>query len=80
MQAHVHKYLLQRPDLLHFVRMNPSWYRLLTRNPEQVATLEKASKIFYGKTFSQRVGRIQESMSLIQMLLSMSSAMNEPTE
>ncbi|MRG85520.1 YlbE-like family protein [Salinibacillus xinjiangensis] len=77
MQPSVYNYLRNRPDLLHFVRMNPSWYRILSRNPEQIVLLEKTSKAFYGKTLTQKVGKLNESLSLLSMLLSMSDILND---
>ncbi|MCP8616632.1 YlbE-like family protein [Salirhabdus salicampi] len=77
MQPKVFQFLISRPDLLHFVRMNPYWYRILTRDPEQIQHLDKAAKPFYGKTISQKVGKINQQVSMLHMLLSMTEAMKE---
>ncbi|SET85962.1 YlbE-like protein [Salinibacillus kushneri] len=77
MQANVYQYLTNRPELLHFVRMNPSWYRILTRYPERVVLLENSSKSFYGQTFSQKMGKLNEQLNLLSMLLSMSEYLNQ---
>jgi hypothetical protein len=77
MKITIYEYLLKNPDLLHFVRMNPVWYRILSRNPEQISQLEKAAKYFYGKTFPQRMEKVSSQMQFISMLLSLSNAFKE---
>jgi hypothetical protein len=80
MEAKVYKYLLSRPDILHFVRMNPMWYRRLTRYPESMQMLESASKEFYGKTFYQKVGKVNDQINLLTMLMSMSEVLKEQND
>ncbi|MBO8155361.1 MAG: hypothetical protein H0Z32_02775 [Bacillaceae bacterium] len=79
MERSVYTYLLKRPDLLHFVRMNPEWYRLLSRNPEHVLSIESYAKVFYGKTFPQRVEQINQQLSMLNMLLSVGQMMKQPS-
>ncbi|TFJ94540.1 YlbE-like family protein [Lentibacillus salicampi] len=77
MQETVYHYLSQRPELAHFVRFNPEWYRFLTREPHRVEELEKASKVFYGKTFSQQVDKISGHVQMLNMLINFTEAMKD---
>ncbi|WP_102027464.1 YlbE-like family protein [Salirhabdus sp. Marseille-P4669] len=80
MDGNVYRQLQNRPDLIHFIRMNPIWYRRLTRYPEMFQALESSSKHFYGKTFYQRVGKANDRLNMLMMLLSMAEAMQEQQE
>ncbi|MUV36244.1 hypothetical protein JNUCC1_00045 [Lentibacillus sp. JNUCC-1] len=77
MQEATHQYLQSRPDLHLFVRRHPEWYRLLTREPEKMAELEKAAKVFYGKTWPQQVERAGQRLDMLHMLIQMASMMRE---
>ncbi|WP_026570477.1 MULTISPECIES: YlbE-like family protein [Sediminibacillus] len=77
MQPAIYQQLTNRPDLKHFIRMNPEWYRKLTRNPEEVTELEKAAKAFYGKTIPQRIERLSGQMQMISMLIQMAGSMKD---
>ncbi len=77
MQAIVYQHLISNPELLHFVRMNPIWYRRLTRYPEQVYQLNQFSKQYYGKTFHHRLGKVSQNIQLVNMLLSMGELLQE---
>ncbi|WP_010530428.1 YlbE-like family protein [Lentibacillus jeotgali] len=77
MQTQVYQYLKQYPEFAHFVRLNPVWYRYLTREPQMVRELEGASKVFYGKTFSQQVGKIGSHVQMVKMLVNFANTMKD---
>lgn len=77
MQPNVYKYLENREDLIKFIRMNPIWYRRLTRYPDQLEQLEKEAKYFYGKTTPQKLDRITNQMQMLNMFLQMAQAMQQ---
>ncbi|SFD82934.1 YlbE-like protein [Lentibacillus persicus] len=77
MQASVHNYLQQNPKYAHFVRLNPIWYRYLTREPSRVNELEKASRYFYGETFSQKVDKIGSHVQMLNMLINFTEIMKD---
>lgn len=70
-------YLRYHPHLLKFVRHNPMWYRYLSRDPAAIEQIEKASKKFYGKTFSQRIDRIHEQIQFVDMMFKFSNLMKD---
>jgi len=69
--------LRERPDLLQYIRKHPEWYRYLSRNPERMIELEKEAKIFYGKTFPQRVEKISNNLQMLRMFASLAKEMGE---
>ena len=68
MNEKVYHYLQSNPGLLNFVRHNPIWYRYLSRDPERIYELEKEAKVFYGKTFSQKIEKVSEQVQMVYML------------
>ncbi|WP_077622132.1 YlbE-like family protein [Sediminibacillus massiliensis] len=77
MQPTLMQYLMDRKDLRHFIRMNPLWYRMLTRDPSLITQLEKEAKVFYGKTVPQKIERISSQMQMVSMLIQMAGAMKD---
>ncbi|SDJ74722.1 YlbE-like family protein [Sediminibacillus albus] len=77
MQPSLYQFLQDRQDLIHFVRMNPEWYRILTRNPDMLEVLEKEAKVFYGKTIPQRIERLSGQMQMVSMIIQMAGAMKD---
>ena len=74
MRLEIQRYLQTRPDLIVFIRENPNWYRLLSRHPEKIYEIEQESKLFYGKTFPQKVERIHQHIQLANLLIGMMQA------
>ncbi|GAB4072330.1 YlbE-like family protein [Barrientosiimonas marina] len=77
MQPAIYNYLRQNPELHQFVRFNPVWYRYLTKDPQRMQDLEKASKQFHGQTFSQQVNRIENQLQNANMLIHLAQALKE---
>lgn len=71
MRREVYQYIRSKPELHQFLRYNPYWYRRLSRYPEKVYEMEKEAKLFLGKTFPQRMNRLQENMSLAMAMVEM---------
>ncbi|TSB46301.1 YlbE-like family protein [Alkalicoccobacillus porphyridii] len=70
-----------RPDIIRllnenhefraFIRQNPEWYRKLSRDPAAIQSLEKEANYFYGRTFPQRVEKMQSNIGLAMMMMEM---------
>lgn len=71
MRLEIYQYILAQPDLKKYIRMNPIWYRQLSRNPYQIQKLEVEANHFYGRTFPQRMEKLQNSLQLASMLMQM---------
>ncbi|MEC5422808.1 YlbE-like family protein [Virgibacillus sp. C22-A2] len=72
-----YRYLAQNPRLAMFVRYNPEWYRYLSREPNRIQELEKEAKKFYGRTFPQRVNKINHHVQMVGMLMQFAGAMKD---
>lgn len=77
MNKTLHDYLLTRPDLVHFIRYNPEWYRFLSRDPNKIAEIEIEAKRFYGKTFSQKLEKVNQNVQMVGMLLQFAEMMKD---
>jgi hypothetical protein len=77
MQPATYHYLQSRPELLHFVRMTPEWYRILTRDPNQLQSLEEQAKVFYGRTFPQKIENFGGKLQMLSMLMQMAGSMKD---
>ncbi|WP_026690025.1 YlbE-like family protein [Alteribacter aurantiacus] len=77
MRTEVIQHIRTQPELWRYLRMHPSWYRKLSRSPEALGEMEKEAKVFYGKTFPQRMDRIQNNVNLAAMLFDMVRQMGQ---
>ncbi|MCD5322562.1 MULTISPECIES: YlbE-like family protein [Pontibacillus] len=77
MQPGVYQYLNNRPDLVHFIRQNPKWYRKITRDPSVLVGMEEEAKYYFGKTTTQKMERMTNQLQMVQMLMQMAQAMKE---
>jgi hypothetical protein len=73
----IQDYLNARPDLKYFIREKPEWYRKLSRNPFSINELEESAKVFYGRTFGQRVDRFHNQLQNFGLLMELISMMGE---
>ncbi|HET7658334.1 MAG TPA: YlbE-like family protein [Bacillales bacterium] len=77
MRKEIQQFLAVRPDLQHFVRMNPQWYRRLGRCPHDVKEMEEEAKRFYGKTIPQRIQRLNQQLKMAQFMIGMLQYYNQ---
>lgn len=72
-----YQYLQKQPDLANFVRYNPIWYRYLSRDPQRVYELVDEAKSFYGKTFPQRLEKLNNQVQMVNMLIQFAESMKD---
>ncbi|MFC3040221.1 YlbE-like family protein [Virgibacillus xinjiangensis] len=77
MDPYTYHYLESRPDLLHFIRYNPVWYRYLSRNPQRIREMEKEAKFFHGKTLPQKLEKMNQQVQMAGMMLQFAEAMKD---
>ncbi len=77
MQPGLYQYLESRDDLLKFMRMNPEWYRKITRDPSILPSMEQESKQYFGQTVTQKMERVNNQIQMVQMLMQMAQTMKE---
>lgn len=68
-------YLDGKADEKLFVRLHPEWYRRLGRAPWELNRLKPEADLFYGRTFGQRMDRMNQRAGVLSMLMSMAQAM-----
>ncbi|PYZ97898.1 hypothetical protein CR205_04700 [Alteribacter lacisalsi] len=77
MRPEVLQQVRAKPELWKYLRLHPGWYRKLARNPASLQEMEKESRVFYGKTFPQRMDKIQNNVNLASMLFEMVRQMGQ---
>ena len=50
---------------------------LFVEDPDSLALMEKEAKIFFGKTVSQRLGKMNRQVQMVHMLLQFANAMKK---
>ncbi|WP_318504920.1 YlbE-like family protein [Bacillus sp. T3] len=70
------EYLHGNKQLQQFVREQPTWYRKLARNPQDLQMLEISSLHFYEKTIPHQVQKFSNGVQMASMMMSMFQAMN----
>lgn len=80
MHPDVYYYLQEKPELLQYIRLHPIWYRYLSRDISLVTELEKEAKVFYGKTFPQRLEQFANQLKWSKLLIELLKDNEEPTE
>lgn len=77
MDSTSYQFLKSQPDLIHFVRQNPEWYRYISRDPSCLLEIEHEAKVYFGKTLSQRLMKLNEHFQMADMLFSLADAMED---
>ncbi|MBM7598708.1 hypothetical protein JOC34_001065 [Virgibacillus halotolerans] len=77
MDSFSYYYVSNNPEIAKFIRYNPVWYRYLSRDPNRINELEKEAKKFYGKTFPQKVEKLNNQMQMVSMLIQFAGAMKD---
>ncbi|WP_026692156.1 YlbE-like family protein [Peribacillus kribbensis] len=63
-------------DLKTYLRLQPVWYRRLTRNPREIRKMETEAVYFYKKSIPDRVAQLTNGVQMASMMLSMFQSMN----
>lgn len=76
MRKEIIEYLNGNDQLQQFVRQQPTWYRKLSRNPQDLQLLEITSLHYYKKTIPHQVEKFSNGVQMASMMMSMFQAMN----
>ncbi|MBU8877693.1 YlbE-like family protein [Bacillus sp. FJAT-29790] len=76
MRKDIVDYLGQNPELQRFIREQPQWFRKLTRNPNELKSLEVAALHYYKKTIPHKVEKFTNGVQVASMMMSMFQSMN----
>ncbi|MDD9147176.1 MULTISPECIES: YlbE-like family protein [unclassified Sporolactobacillus] len=80
MRREVQRYLDERPEERLFVRLHPEWYRKLSRSPQDLAGLKREADFFFGRTFGQRLDRLNSQANMLLLMMSVAQAMGAENE
>ncbi len=69
MRKDILEQLKQRKDLHDFVRMQPHWYRKLSRNPAVLGALEIEALHFYERTIPHQVQKFSNGVQMASMMM-----------
>ncbi|MDY0405987.1 YlbE-like family protein [Virgibacillus sp. 179-BFC.A HS] len=70
-------YIKTQPAYLQFLRMNPEWYRYLSRDTSNFEAFKKQAAYFHGKTVVQVIERISDTMQFANMLVQFTREMQD---
>ena len=56
-------------DLLFYIRMNPKWYLILSRYPNEYDTLVKHYKVETRSTFNDKLDKVSMMIQMLEMIL-----------
>ncbi|MBM7692391.1 hypothetical protein JOC77_001821 [Peribacillus deserti] len=65
-----------KEDLKKYLRLQPIWYRRLTRNPQQLQKMETEAAYFFKKSIPDRVSQLTNGVQMASMMISMFQTMN----
>ncbi|RYM07280.1 hypothetical protein EWH99_01020 [Sporolactobacillus sp. THM7-7] len=77
MRRELQRYLDERPEEKLFVRLHPEWYKRLSRAPEDVSRIKPAADNFFGRTFGQRIDRLNDKAGMLSLMLSLVQAISD---
>ncbi|GGE41122.1 hypothetical protein GCM10011391_19850 [Pullulanibacillus camelliae] len=80
MRPEVIAYLDHEPRLWEYIHQNPKWYQELSRYPEKINVIKSASDDYFGKSLSKRVERLGDYLTMINMFIQMSTALEQSEE
>jgi len=74
------QYITAQKDLQEFIRQQPHWYRLLSRDPHTFEQFERASLHFFEKTIPQRVEKFSNNLQMASMLMNIFYGLKTPKQ
>ena len=77
MEPEMYKHIRANKQMLNFLRRNPIWYRRLSHHDHSFEQFEKEVRIFYGQTVPQRIEKVKNQLTMIDMIISLSKAMKD---
>ncbi|GGL44923.1 hypothetical protein GCM10007968_06220 [Sporolactobacillus putidus] len=57
------------------MRLHPEWYRRLSRSPQDLAGLKHEADFYFGRTFGQRLDRLNNQANMLLLMMSVAQAM-----
>lgn len=80
LRKELQRYLDERPEERLFIRLHPEWYRRLSRSPQDLNRLKPEADFFFGRTFGQRLDRLNDRANMLLLMMSVAQAMGAESE
>lgn len=77
MRKEVQEHIRANKELQQFIREQPHWFRKLSRNPNELESMEIAMMNYYQKTIPHRVQQFSNSIQMASMMISMFQSMRQ---
>jgi len=72
----VYNYIKDNEDYLKYLRLQPIWYRKLSRNPQEFEKLGTDAAYHFQKSIPHRVNQLTNGVQVASMMLGMLQNMN----
>ncbi|WP_409292080.1 YlbE-like family protein [Peribacillus sp. SCS-37] len=76
MRRDILEYIEGKEDLKNYLRLQPIWYRRLSRRPQEIKKMETDAAYFFKKSIPDRVSQLTNGVQMASMMMSMFQAMN----
>ncbi|RFU71149.1 hypothetical protein D0469_04215 [Peribacillus saganii] len=76
MRQDLYKLIEGNEDMQKFLRVQPFWYRKLSRRPHLISKMETEAKFYFEKSIPHRVSKFSEGVQMASMMVHMFQAMN----
>ncbi|WP_042349055.1 YlbE-like family protein [Bacillus massiliigorillae] len=76
MRQDLYEWIKNDGDQLQYLRLQPIWYRKLTRNPQEIEKFGTDTVFHFEKSIPQRVNKLTNGVQVASMMLGMLQSMN----
>lgn len=77
MRKDVQEYILANEERIRFIREQPYWYRKLSRNPNELDSMEIEMMNYYQKTIPHKVQHFSNTIQMASMMIAMFQSMKQ---
>ncbi|MBZ5748733.1 MULTISPECIES: YlbE-like family protein [Metabacillus] len=77
MRKEIQEQIRSNKELQQFIREQPQWFRKLSRNPNDLESLEMEMMNYYQKTIPHKVQQFSNSIQMASMMIGMFQAMRQ---
>lgn len=76
MRQDLYKVIKEKEDYLRYIRLQPMWYRELSRNPHLMEKMSTEATYHFEKSLPQRVNKLTNGVQVASIMLNMLQGMN----
>lgn len=76
MRQDVFEFIKENKDYLNYIRLQPMWYRKLSRNPQLMEEMGIEATYHFEKSIPQRVNKLTNGVQVASIMLNMLQGMN----